>query len=811
MDPLFDGIRFGPFSDLPRKEPKEEYDAAVELLVSHWNSLPRRPTAIYQVGRVGAPGFSDLDFVLTFPDGRLVDWRQFQPQTFPPWVRRLMTHPPYCCAESVWPDLLSWYPTFDVRWLWGSTLPTPEIPAHLIAGCALGMLVDYLFVKMPRDILRLAWGRPLRLRTLLCQLHSFQYTAALAEKVGFMPSPEAVKAIRAVESLRANWFTLEENPRLELLVQACAEICEETGKLISRIDTKLLSCIDGPPEIPGRGGPNPARSLLFTFISPWSFEEAIRSAAASYAPSRRVSWSNPPSFALIPAIYQDECPRLKEHLRAQGFNLTQRWEGGIWNEGLRYHARAMMAYSHSAARIGIPPQKYVALGYSPPLPLRLSLQRAVVRTFRGELKFPEAIPIPARTAALSVLKWLTGPAAALLFCEPVFRLVGRRPKLRQNKLQAAKRILVIRVDEIGDVVLTTPFLRELRRNAPQAWITLVVNPQLFNLVEMCPYVNEVLTFDRRVGGPTPLRRHARRHARALRLAATRLWWRRFDIAIIPRWGPDFYHATYLAYFSGALRRVGYSEGVCAAKREKNAGFDTMLTDVLTDGSAKHAVEHNLNVVRFLGGELADARLEVWLDEEDRSFAAEVFARHGVEGDEPIFTMAPGAGAPRRRWPIERFVELGRLLLREYNPKLVIVGGAEDRDLGERLEAELGRSVINLAGRTTLRQAAAVLQRCRLTVSNDSGPMHLAAAAGSAVVELSCHPIGGVEMHVNSPVAFRPWGVSQAVVQPEQARTPCRDACEWNQPHCILGVSVEQALHAVRLLLAANSLDDSVRQ
>jgi heptosyltransferase-2 len=275
------------------------------------------------------------------------------------------------------------------------------------------------------------------------------------------------------------------------------------------------------------------------------------------------------------------------------------------------------------------------------------------------------------------------------------------------------------------------------------------------------------------------------------------------MAIVPRWGVDYYHATYLAYFSGAPRRVGYSEGVWARKQELNAGFDRLLTDVLTDGSAKHEVEHGLDVLRFLGGEPVEARLEVWLNEEDRSFAAEVFARHGVEGDEPVFALAPGAGTPKKRWPIERFVELGRLLLQECNPKLVIVGGPDDRDLGDRLEAELGRNVINLAGRTTLRQAAAVLQRCRLIVSNDSGPLHLAAAAGSAVVGISCHPMGGTARHEYSPVVYRPWGVPQAVVQPEQARAPCQDACEWKQPHCILGISVQQVWHEVRRLLAAN--------
>jgi heptosyltransferase-2 len=193
----------------------------------------------------------------------------------------------------------------------------------------------------------------------------------------------------------------------------------------------------------------------------------------------------------------------------------------------------------------------------------------------------------------------------------------------------------------------------------------------------------------------------------------------------------------------------------------------------------------------------------------QSFAAAVLARHGLKGDEPAFALGLGANTAKKRWPLERFVELRLLVLQEYNPKLVIVGGPDDRDPGDRLEAELSHSVINVAGRTTLRQAAAVLRRCRLTVCNDTGPMHLAAAAGSAVVEVSCHPRGGAAKHDTSPVVYRPWGVPQAVVQPEQACAPCQDACKFNQPHCILGVSVEQVWNAVRLLLAATYPDHSV--
>jgi heptosyltransferase-2 len=372
---------------------------------------------------------------------------------------------------------------------------------------------------------------------------------------------------------------------------------------------------------------------------------------------------------------------------------------------------------------------------------------------------------------------------------------------KEISLKSARAILVVRLGEIGDTVLATPFLREIRRNAPAAWIALVVGPQVVNLVELSPYVDELLTFDWRVSGQEP---ELERHSRAIYLAATRLWGRRFDFALLPRWDVDYYHATYLAYFSGASRRVGYSEHVFQRKQHLNAGLDRLLTDVIDHRGAKHEVERNLDVLRFLGANVSDDRLEMWLDNGDRSFAREVCAGGGVGPHGLVIAFAPGAGALKRRWPIERFVELGRALVREYDARLVAVGGPEDRQLGGQLQSALGPAIIDLAGRTTLRETAAVLERCRLAVASDSAPMHLAAAVGTAVVEISCHPRAGDTEHANSPVRLHPWGVPHVVVQPEHATDPCRDSCESSEPHCILGVETGKVWAAARSLLAAGA-------
>jgi heptosyltransferase-2 len=375
---------------------------------------------------------------------------------------------------------------------------------------------------------------------------------------------------------------------------------------------------------------------------------------------------------------------------------------------------------------------------------------------------------------------------------------GGKSQPSEFSVQDSRNILVVRLDTIGDLVLTSPFLRELRLSNPNAWITMVVDPRFVNLVELCPHVNEVLTFDPLFMGrtgrlPIPFR--------ALRFARAYLWPRKFDFALLPRWGSDVSYAASVAYFSRAACRVGYSENVSALKQRLNRDFDGLFTRTLDDRKPKHEVERNLDFLRAVGGTPYDDRLELWLGEEDREHALKALASRGVRHSDLVIGMAPGAGHPKRLWPIDRFIELGRFLAREFGARLLLVGGPHDRDTVSRLTEALGASAVSVSGEMTLRQTAALLTQTRLMVSNDSGPMHLAAAAGAAVLEISCHPAGGDPGHENSPVRFHPWTKQYAVLQPPEPIDPCVGACERHDAHCILGVSFDAARTAARRLLA----------
>lgn len=401
------------------------------------------------------------------------------------------------------------------------------------------------------------------------------------------------------------------------------------------------------------------------------------------------------------------------------------------------------------------------------------------------------------------LSWITSPRTAYIIGEPFFWLLGLRSKRREVDLSQVKRVLVVRLDEIGDVVMTTPFLRELRRNLPYAWITLVVKPPVYNIMELCPYINEVITFNWKVSGQC---QNQRRHWRALRLAYCSLWRQQFDLAILPRWDADHYHGTFVLYFSGAPWRVGYSENVIAQKKRINDGFDRLLTHTQEDTSLKHEVEHNLEVIRFLSGEVKDDRLELWIDKEDEEFVDNIFKNHGVESNDMLVTLCPGAGAPKREWPLSSYAELGLWLQKECRAHLIIVGGPGEELLGQEIQCELGPSVINVIGKTTLRQTAAFLKQSALYIGSDSGSMHIAAAMDVPVVELSCHPASGTLFSSNSPLRFGPWNVHHTIVQPKSPIDPCVNECIADNPHCILKITIEEVKEAIaKQLLYKNTI------
>lgn len=386
----------------------------------------------------------------------------------------------------------------------------------------------------------------------------------------------------------------------------------------------------------------------------------------------------------------------------------------------------------------------------------------------------------------------TGLIEGLVGTEPLFSQYGWREKT-SGSLVSARSILVIRPDEIGDVVLTSAFLRELRHNAPEAWITLLVKPGTMNLVASCPYVNEVLEF------LPPFPHQAKLPFAGWQQAldrAAQLWVRQYELCLLPRFDMDTCQAAFLAYLSGAACRVGYTEKATIFKAKLNEGFDRLLTHLVPAAGLRHEVFRTLDLLRFLGGRVATDALELWVDEADRHFAAQK-----LPAEQTLkIALSPGPLTGRRVWPVQNIIELGRGLCRMAKVHFVILGGPGEEASGQLLKQAMPEQVTDLTAKTTLRQTAAILQQCDLYVGRDTGVMHIAAAAGCPVVEVSCYPQSGDPAHFYSPTRFGPWGVLHEILQPQQPLAPCRRICSAPNSHCITQIKpAEVAAAVIRLL------------
>jgi ADP-heptose:LPS heptosyltransferase len=239
------------------------------------------------------------------------------------------------------------------------------------------------------------------------------------------------------------------------------------------------------------------------------------------------------------------------------------------------------------------------------------------------------------------------------------------------------------------------------------------------------------------------------------------------------------------------------------KSSMNQGFDQLYSHVLPDRTLKHEVERGLALLRFLGNHTEHASLELWATEADETYVRNMLLSHHVHTHDRLIAFCPGAASATRQWPVDNFIELGKWLLEDYPVRIVIVGGPTERDLGRHIQESLGEGAVNVVGATSLRELGVLLKTCLLYVGNDSGPMHIAAAARVPVVEISCHPARGIQNHSNSPKRFGPWGVVSKVLQPERAAAPCQGSCTSHDAHCIRLVDVATVREAVTACLLQN--------
>ncbi len=332
-----------------------------------------------------------------------------------------------------------------------------------------------------------------------------------------------------------------------------------------------------------------------------------------------------------------------------------------------------------------------------------------------------------------------------------------------------RRVLIVKPSAIGDVVHALPVLNLLTKRWPTAKFSWLVTPACAGILDGHPLLHEVIRFDRKAYG-----RDWRKPAvfKSLLAFGLALRDRRFDVAIDLQ---GLFRSAWLTFQTFAPYRLGLSDA-----REMATLFYTHRVNV--GRKEQHAVERYLSVPEALGAGRGPVEFPFAATAEDRAFvAARTPSRYAV--------LFPGTNWPTKRWPVEKFAALVEPIRRRFGLETVVGGAPNEVDLSAKIPA-----AADLTGKTTLNQFVALIAGAELVISNDSGPMHIAAALGKPLVA----PFGPT-----NPVRTGPYGRPGSVVRLQIPCSPCYSR-RCSHQTCLQAMEVEVVLRAAEQEMVGKS-------
>lgn len=334
------------------------------------------------------------------------------------------------------------------------------------------------------------------------------------------------------------------------------------------------------------------------------------------------------------------------------------------------------------------------------------------------------------------------------------------------------RILVIRTDRIGDVVLSTPVLTALRQGFPSAFIAMMVRPYTRELVSGHPHADEILIDD-----STGEHAGLSGFFRLLRLVRGR----HFDTVLLLH--PSFRLAL-LCFLAHIQRRSG------TGYRAYSFLFNHRVYHHRRE-SGRHELDLNLDLARALGAPLDRVTFFLHIPEEARDAAASLLEQAGLSIGRGFVILHPGSGGSAMDWPLSGFAVLADRIMGELALPVVITGNKAEAQLVDRLCSLMQKQPLRLDGVLSIKELLALLSWARLLVANSTGPLHMAVAVGCPVVGLYC-PLAAC-----APVRWGPYGQPDSVLVPPLPA--CRKCSGDRCPHhnCMELISSDQVFAKVK--------------
>ncbi len=346
----------------------------------------------------------------------------------------------------------------------------------------------------------------------------------------------------------------------------------------------------------------------------------------------------------------------------------------------------------------------------------------------------------------------------------------------------AENVLCVRLDTIGDVLMTTPALRALKESSPSRRITLLTSAPGASIASMVPEVDQVIVYAAPWIKATP----PRSNSRPEHLLVEQLRRGTFEAAVIfTVYSQNPLPAGLLCYLADIPLRLAHCH------ENPYQVLTNWVQDREPECGVRHEVRRQLDLVATIGAYTEDEHLSLHLPEGATERVCTIVEEAGLDLRQPWAVLHPGATAPSRRYPPAQFAEVARRMVQELHCQVVFTGNSAEVKLVERIHAAMRAPAISLVGRLDLGEMAALLALAPILISNNTGPVHMAAALSTPVVDLYA---------LTNP-QHTPWQVPNRVLFHD---VPCKycfkSVCPQGHHRCLRLVPPEDVVIAADELL-----------
>lgn len=380
-----------------------------------------------------------------------------------------------------------------------------------------------------------------------------------------------------------------------------------------------------------------------------------------------------------------------------------------------------------------------------------------------------------------------------------------------KKLPRAKRgwknLMVIRLDAIGDIICTTAFIRELKRNYSGAELTVVVRKQNVPLLKNCPYIDNLLPYESPLSDVSLFEECAdveRIKEKVSLFIDELLYGRHFDAVFLPRdilGGRNRMEEFLMAFYSGADYRIGHLIGYGSHFSWIYAMVEKAFSHISYQTRAMHEAEYQLEMLREWGLEVEDERLELWPDSESRELAEKVFRKNGVIEEDKLIAVGLVGSVLVKTWSAENYKELIRLFHKKYGEeyKFVLFGG-DDAIKAAEILTEDTEIIINLTGRLDIEVTVACMEHCCLYVGSNTGLLHIATALEKPSVTLYMVLDDATDECGAGPCRWGARRQDSISLLPPAGLDGCHISCQKATSHCINQITPHQVAEAMERIL-----------